>query len=169
MIYIYNDFGGTHTTSLAAAYHLNTLPTNRTLTTEEILNVQYFNKLKKKDLGKLIFHGLDEDGNEVYTIGRKNNKYAVPAMQQMASILQSKNKNCEKIVFSNTSPTVPFVMSIGGFFARGLNISSLGEPLLIIGAKKCCQLINQLVQETKNQGYYTKSNTTILENYNFKP
>ena len=55
MIYIYTDFGGTHTTSLAAAYHLNKLPTDRKLTKEEILNVDYFNKLKTEDMGKIIF------------------------------------------------------------------------------------------------------------------
>ena len=54
MIYIYTDFGGTHTTSLAAAYHLNKLPTDRKLTKEEILNVDYFNKLKTEDMGKLF-------------------------------------------------------------------------------------------------------------------
>ena len=54
MIYIYTDFGGTHTTSLGA-YHLNKLPTDRKLTKEEILNVDYFNKLKTEDMGKLFF------------------------------------------------------------------------------------------------------------------
>ena len=68
MIYIYNDYGGTHTTSLAAAYHLNKLPTHRQLTKEEILAVDYFDKLNTSDMGKLIFHGLDENGNPVYTI-----------------------------------------------------------------------------------------------------
>lgn len=29
MMYIYNDYGGTHTTSLAAAYHLNQLPQSK--------------------------------------------------------------------------------------------------------------------------------------------
>lgn len=32
MIYIYDDFAGTHSTALAAAYHLKKLPTNRKLT-----------------------------------------------------------------------------------------------------------------------------------------
>ncbi|HDR8232998.1 MULTISPECIES: DUF3189 family protein, partial [Bacillus cereus group] len=49
MIFIYTDFGGTHSTALAAAYHLNKLPTDRKLTKEEILNVDYFNKLKTED------------------------------------------------------------------------------------------------------------------------
>lgn len=45
MIYIYNDYGGTHTTSLAAAYHLKQITqSERKLTTEEILNVKFFNK-----------------------------------------------------------------------------------------------------------------------------
>ena len=82
MIFIYNDYGGTHTTSLAAAYHLKKLPTNRVLTKEEILNVDYFNKLTKADFGKLIFHGIDEDGNSVYTIGRKSSKLVVPALKE---------------------------------------------------------------------------------------
>ena len=72
MIYIYNDFAGTHSTALAAAYHLKQLPqSERKLTSEEILNVNYFNKLTNKDFGKLLFHGKDENGNSVYTIGRK--------------------------------------------------------------------------------------------------
>ncbi len=45
MIYIYNDYGGTHPTALAAAYHLDQLPPGN-LTKEQILNVKYFNKRK---------------------------------------------------------------------------------------------------------------------------
>ena len=61
MIYIYDDYAGTHSTSLAAAYHLKKLPIDRKLTKEEILHVDYFNKLTKADFGKIIFHGIDED------------------------------------------------------------------------------------------------------------
>lgn len=49
MIFIYNDYGGTHTTSMAAADHLKKLPTSRTLTKDEILNIDYFNKLTHSD------------------------------------------------------------------------------------------------------------------------
>src|SRR3954454_4185546 len=108
MIFIYNDYGGTHTTSLAAAYHLKKLPTNRKLTKEEILNVDYFNKLTKADFGKLIFHGIDEDGHSVYTIGHKSSKLVVPALKELSMLLQDKYQGQEKIIFSNTSPTVPF-------------------------------------------------------------
>ena len=141
MIFIYNDYGGTHTTSLAAAYHLKKLPTDRVLTKEEILNVDYFNKLTKADFGKLIFHGIDEDGNSVYTIGRKSNKLVVPALKNLSMLLQEKYQGQEKIIFSNTSPTVPFALTMGGLFSRGLKIDFIGVPFLIVGAKQCCLTI----------------------------
>src|SRR3954466_9690014 len=169
MIFIYNDYGGTHTTSLAAAYHLKKLPTDRKLTKEEILNVDYFNKLTKADFGRIIFHGIDDEGNSVYTLGRKRNKFVVPALKEMCLLLQEKFKFDEKIVFSNTSPTVPFAMSMGGFFSRGLKIDFIGVPLLIIGAKQCCDNIFRLVENTKEIGR-TKyaENIIILENEMYK-
>ncbi|MCM3766352.1 DUF3189 family protein [Neobacillus niacini] len=171
MIYIYNDYGGTHTSSLAAAYHLKQLPQSEMkLTKDVILNVKYFNKLTKQDFGKLIFHGIDDEGNAVYTIGRKRNKYVVPALKEMILLLQEKFQVDEKIVFSNTSPTVPFLMSMGGFFSRGLKIDFIGVPLLVKGAKQCCDNIFRLVENTKRMGSTSSlnENVIILENDMFK-
>src|SRR3954454_1209493 len=170
MIFIYNDYAGTHTTSLAAAYHLKQLPqSERKLTREEILNVKYFNKLTKDDFGKIIFHGIDEDGHSVYTIGRKRNKYVVPALKEMCLLLQEKFKFDEKIVFSNTSPTVPFAMSMGGFFSRGLGIDVIGVPLLVKGAQQCCRHIAELVAKTKQIANEAKDQKIItIENKEFQ-
>ena len=170
MIYIYNDYGGTHTTALAAAYHLKEITqSERKLTTEEILNVNYFNKLTKEDFGKLIFHGVDENGDSVYTIGRKSNKLVVPALSNLTLLLQSKHQFQEKIIFSNTSPTVPIVMSIGGFFSRGLKIDFIGVPLLVLGAKQCCDNIFRLVENTKQiENSSNEETVIILENEIYK-
>ena len=168
MIFIYNDYGGTHTTSLAAAYHLKKLPTNRKLTKEEILNIDYFNKLTKADFGKLIFHGIDEDGHSVYTIGRKSSKLVVPALKELSMLLQDKYQGQEKIIFSNTSPTVPFALTMGGLFSRGLKIDFIGVPCLIVGAKQCCLTILRLVENTKQKAKSTNEMVTVLENKNFK-
>ncbi|MDW7617888.1 DUF3189 family protein [Peribacillus simplex] len=169
MIYIYNDYGGTHTTALAAAYHLKKLPIDRKLTKKEILNVNYFNKLTTSDMGKFIFQGIDEDGNSVYTIGRKSSKIVVPALKNLSLLLQSKHQFHEKIIFSNTSPTVPFVMSIGGFLSRQLKIDFIGVPLLIIGAKQCCDNIFRLVENTKQIGKSSnEEKVIILENEIYK-
>lgn len=170
VIYIYHDYGGTHTTSLAAAYHLKLLPqSEQELTTEQILNVPYFNKLSHADFGKLIFHGVDEDGHPVYTIGRKRQKLVVPALQELILVLQERLPFDEKIIFSNTSPTVPLPMTIGGFFARGIHINSIGVPLLVIGAKKCCDNIFRLVEHTKSIAKTSQHEKVIvLENQLFK-
>jgi Protein of unknown function (DUF3189) len=170
LIYIYNDYGGTHTTSLAAAYHLKQLPqSDRKLTSEEILNVKYFNQLTKEDFGKIIFHGTDEEGNSVYTLGRKRSKLVVPALKELTLLLQEKYHFDEKIVLSNTSPTVPIAMSIGGFFSRGLKIDLIGVPLLVKGAKQCCDNIYRLVENTKHVGNASfNENVIILENEMYK-
>jgi hypothetical protein len=170
MIYIYNDYGGTHTTALAAAYHLKEIiQSERKLTKEEILNVNYFNKLTKDDSGKIIFHGIDENGDSVYTLGRRSSKIVVPALKNLSFILQNKHQFHEKIIFSNTSPTVPFVMSIGGFLSRQLKIDFIGVPLLIIGAKQCCDNIFRLVENTKQIGKFSsEEKVIILENEKYK-
>ncbi|KTD88210.1 DUF3189 family protein [Paenibacillus etheri] len=170
MIYIYNDYGGTHTTALAAAYHLKQITqSERKLTTEEILNVKFFNKLTKNDSGKIIFHGIDENGDSVYTIGRKSSKLVVPALRELSLLLERKHHFEEKIIFSNTSPTVPIPMSIGGFFSRGLKIDFIGVPLLVMGAKQCCDNIFRLVENTKQIGKSSnEEQVIILENEVYK-
>lgn len=169
MIYIYNDYGGTHTTSLAAAHHLNILtPPEHTLTKEEILAVPYFNKLTKSDFGKLIFHGKDEKGDLVYTIGRKSSKLIVPSLKELGLLLLNRFNIEERIVFSNTSPAVPITLSIGGFFSRGLGIDSIGVPFLIKGAQKCNKSIYELVENTKKMATSMEEKILILNNQDFK-
>ncbi|GAB2540622.1 DUF3189 family protein [Gracilibacillus alcaliphilus] len=168
MIFIYNDYGGTHTTSLAAAYHLKKLPVNRKLTKDEVINTDYFNKLTKQDFGKLIFHGVDQQGHSVYTIGRKNNKYVVPALEQLVRLLQEQHGLQDKVILSNTSPTVPLALTIGGMLSRGLHLDFLGVPFLIMGARQCCLQIQQLVKETKEAGQRFPSKVIVLENKSFQ-
>ncbi len=168
MIYIYNDYAGTHSTALAAAYHLKKLPTDRKLTKQEILNVDYFTKLTKDDFGKIFFHGIDDEGNAVYSIGRKRSKLVIPALKELSQLLQENDQSKERIIFSNTSPTVPLAMTMGGLFSRGLHIDIIGVPLLVIGAKQCCNNIISLVEYTKQIGQSTNEKVIILENKEFK-
>jgi len=126
------------------------LPVNRKLTKEEILSVDYFNKLQTSDMGKLIFHGVDENGDSVYTVGRGSSKVVVPALKNLSIIFQDKLQIHETIVFSNTSPTVPFAMTMGGLLSRRLKIDFIGVPLLVLGAKQCCKEVLRLINHTKN-------------------
>ncbi|WP_342600790.1 DUF3189 family protein [Psychrobacillus sp. FSL H8-0483] len=83
-------------------------------------------------------------------------------------MIQSKHQFHEQIIFSNTSPTVPLAMSIGVFLSRGLKIDSIGVPLLVIGAKQCCDNIFRLVENTKQIAQNNKDQVIILENNEFK-
>jgi hypothetical protein len=168
LIYIYNDFGGTHTTALAAAYHLKKISSDHKLTKEEILSVPYFNKLNSSDMGKIVFHGIDDDGNSVYTVGRGSSKHMLAALTNLSILLQKKYNGSEKIILSNTSPTVPFVMTIGGLCSRWLKIDFIGVPLLVVGAKQCCQDIVRLVAYTKKTARTTQKTVTVLQNNSFK-
>ena len=119
-------------------------------------------------LGKSFSTGIDENGDPVYTIGRRSSKLVVPAMKNLIVLIQSKHPFDEQVIFSNTSPTVPIPMTIGGFLSRGLKINFLGVPLLVIGAKQCCDNIFRLVDNTKRVAQSTQEKVTILENQEFK-
>lgn len=148
MIIIYNCYGGTHSSILASAIHLKKLPKDRIPTRKEILALEYFNKLTYKDMGRLIFQGSDSEGNMIYTIGRGTSRALVPAMIGLIIALCGDKETLEKFLFINCSPTVHPLMTVGGFFSRGLHIDPIGVPLLIKGARLTYYNITKLVEKT---------------------
>lgn len=148
MIFIYHDYGGTHTTSIAASIHIGLLPKDRVPTKNEILNTPYFDKLSYKDMGSLILRGTDRWGNKVFTVGKGTSKALLPAMQNLTSILKNEWGGKDEVVFINTSPTVPFVMTMGGFTSRALKIKFIGRPLLVAGTKQTYFKIVNLVKSS---------------------
>lgn len=168
LIFIYNDFGGTHSTSLAAAYHLKKLSSNQKLSAKDILDVPYFNKLSTSDKGRFIFHGKDENGNRVFTIGRHSSDIAVTSMVNLSRLFNEEFNLNEKIIFSDTSPTVPFPMTIGGFLSRVLKVDFLGVPLLIWGAKIAYKDIVELVNNTILISGTSSETVVQLDNKQFK-
>lgn len=164
MIYIYNCYGGTHSSSLAAAIHLKKLPLDRIPTKEEILNADYFNKLNYKDMGRIIYRGTDEEGNKVYSIGRGTSKVLIPCLENLITLLHNEYGFNDKIIFSNMSPTVPPAMTMGGFFSRGLKINIVGVPLLVIGAKQAYEKIIKLVDKTKESAKTLNDTVLVLKN-----
>ncbi|WP_216828539.1 DUF3189 family protein [Alkalihalobacterium elongatum] len=168
MLYIYNCFAGTHSSALAAAYHLDKLPKDREPTKDEILEIDIFNKLTPGDFGRFIYHGKDENGHKVYTVGRGKSTAVIPALHSFISLLQDDGKDIDRIVFSNCSPTVPVAMTFGGLFSRRFGIDFIGVPLLIKGAKQAHRTVIQLVEHTKAIATTTDNHIEILENEKFK-
>ncbi len=168
MIYIYNCYGGTHSSVLAMAYHLEMLDATREPTKEEILELPNFNKLVYGNRGELFYYGNDKYGNKVYTIGRGRSKVLIPGLYNLASMLHKQKLLNEKIIFSNTSPTVPLAMTFGGLFSRWLKIDFIGVPLLVKGAKQSYMDIIELVNHTRNIAKEDNTEVIILDNKEFK-
>lgn len=147
MVIIYNCYGGTHSSILASSIHLKKLPIDRIPAKEEILNLEYFNKLTYKDMGRLIFHGSDDEGNQIFTIGRGTSKALVPAMRNLAITLCKDKDIEESFLFINCSPTVHPLMTMGGFFSRALHIDFIGVPLLTKGTQLTYYNIVKLVEK----------------------
>lgn len=163
MIIIYNCYGGTHSSVLSAAVHLNRLPGDRVPEKQAILGLEYFNKLDYKDMGRLIFHGTDEDGNKVYTIGRGTSRVIIPALRSLVIETLKLSGPDERFAFINSSPTVPLMMTLGGFFSRGLHIHFIGVPLLVAGARQTHFNIVNLVNRTKELCRDKSNSCTVID------
>lgn len=163
MIIIYNCYGGTHSSILASAIHLKNLPSDRIPSKHEILSLKYFNKLNYKDMGRLLFHGTDDEGNQIYTIGRGTSKALIPAMRNLSITLCKKNYLDEHFLFVNCSSTVPPLMTIGGFFSRGLHLDFIGVPLLTAGTRRTYYNISKLVEMSKEICRKNSNNNLVID------
>ncbi|AEG59062.1 DUF3189 family protein [Desulforamulus ruminis] len=164
MIFIYNCYGGTHSSSLASAIHLNKLPQDRIPTKSEILNTDYFNKLSCKDMGRIIYRGMDEEGNKVFSLGRGTSRVLLPCLKNLIVLLQQEWNVNEKILLSNMTPTVTLPMTVGGFLSRRLRIDSIGVPLLVMGAQQAYKEIVEVVNFTKESAKTLQEPVLLLLN-----
>jgi hypothetical protein len=152
---------------MACAYHLGKLPADRVPTKHEILSSYLFNRLTYQDMGRIFYHGTDEEGNLVYSVGRGRCKHLISSLRDLVLLIQKSQGMKEQVLFSNTSPTVPFAMTFGGFFSRGLKMDPIGVPLLVKGAKQFYRDITNLVHHTKEVGRNMTEDVKILENKSF--
>lgn len=168
MIFIYHCYGGTHSSVLAATYHLNRLNDQAAPTKDELLKIPLFNKLVYGNIGELFFHGVDDQGNKVYTMGSGREKHMIAAQYNLVTMLQKQRDLKQRIIFSNTLPTVPLYMKIGGLFSRWLKIDVIGIPFLVLGCRKSYKNIINLVQYTKKIEKISEKQIIILDNDQFK-
>ena len=166
MIFIYNCYAGTHSSSLASAIHLKKLPEDRMPTKEEILNTDYFDKLKCEDIGRVIYRGTDDEGNKVYSMGRGSSKLVVPCIANVIHVLCDEYGFKEKVIFSNMNPGIPLAMMVGGFVSRRFGLKSIGTPFLVMGAKQAYHKIVKIVHETRKSAKASNNHVLILTNEN---
>lgn len=151
MMVIYHDIGGTHSSAVAANIHVNKLPRDSVQSRDILLSIPTFDRIEKKDWGRLIFMGEDEFGSGVYTMCRQFAPMIVlPAITDLYNILNGTTGN-EGLYLVNTSPTVNSWMAIGGFLSRRMKFVSIGRPIAAYGTMKAYKNISDLVRRVKEQ------------------
>ncbi|WP_053954854.1 DUF3189 family protein [Inediibacterium massiliense] len=149
MYIVYHDVGGAHSTIVAAAIHLNQLPLDYIPDKNELLALPLFDKIQKKDIARLIYHGKDEYGHSIYTIGRKNSAHLV--VNAIETVFQMLNFPQNEILCVDTSPAVNNLMRIGGGSSRKFGLVSFGRPIVTYGTLKAYSNISEIVKKTKRK------------------
>ncbi|KNF09251.1 protein of unknown function DUF3189 [Gottschalkia purinilytica] len=148
MYIIYHCVGGAHSSVIACAIHLGTLPIDRTPSKEEVLNVPYFDTLNKQDQGKIILRGIDKNNNKVFSLSRQfKPELVIPAVKDAFEL---GGGHRDELLLVNTMPCVNSLMKIGGFSSRRLNLVSFGRPIVASGVVKNYDSIVNIVKNTKN-------------------
>jgi len=139
---IYFDYGGSHSSVVAAHIHAGKLGSPETPPIEEIINLPYFDKTTPDDFGKIRRVGTDADGNDIYVLGTKNGNSG----GLLSGLVDTQNLT-DKFRFVDTMPYVNMWLRIGGWLSRGLSLPALGRPLIRIGIMQAYPKLVSLVRD----------------------
>lgn len=150
MIVVYHDYGGTHSTALAAAIHLSIVGGDGATSIDSrslLSRVPYFDQVPNTCKGTVMRIGRDSDGNEVFILGRRGD--ADLAINTVLSAARLLGRCDSDILFVDVSKRINLLMRIGGFISRRLNLIPIGRPIVTYGTRKAFPSISQLVKKTK--------------------
>lgn len=139
---IYFDYGGSHSSVVAAHIHAGKLKSSETAPIEEIINLPYFDKTTQDDFGKIRRVGTDANGNDIHVLGTKNGNSG----GLLSGLVDAQNLT-DKFRFVDTMPYVNIWLRIGGWLSRGLSLPALGRPLIRIGILQAYPKLVSLVRE----------------------
>ncbi|KAB3531471.1 DUF3189 family protein [Alkaliphilus serpentinus] len=146
---IYHCVGGSHSSVVATAIHLNRLPIDQKPSMSDILNISYFDKMTIRDRGKIIYRGTDEKGNKIYNMSRQFvPQLVIPLIEDTWNMLGG---NPEELLMVSTMSSVNFLMRLGGFTSRRMNWVSFGRPIVASGVLQTYFNIVKIVEETKKR------------------
>lgn len=145
---VYDDYGGAHSTPVAAAIHLGILPADRVPPTQDILKLPMFDRAGPTNHGCLVFMGRDSEGNDVYILGRGPSGITVE--RAVASGVALTGGDIGALHFFDTLPCVNLWMRIGGFLSRALGWTGLGRPIVLYGTRKAYPQLVRFVTRVKD-------------------
>lgn len=145
---IYHCYGGSHSSVITAGIYLGMLPKDRVASKAELLDVPHFDQQETVTHGHLRFIGRDLKGNEVLVVGKRMAGPDLTVFLHKISELFSCREEIEAI--DTTFPINP-LMVIGGFLSRGLNLVTLGRPLVVLGTQIAYPYFVQIAEGTQKR------------------
>jgi hypothetical protein len=139
---IYFDYGGSHSSVIAANIHVGNLRSAGTPDIKQIINLPGFDKTTPDDFGKIRYVGTDSESNDIYILGTKSGNSGA-----LLSTLAEAQNISNNIRFINTMPYVNTWLRIGGWLSRGLSLPFLGRPFIRIGIKEAYPKIKTMVRD----------------------
>lgn len=146
---IYHCYGGTHSSVLAAASHLNLLPAGKKPDRKMLKCLPFFDKQLKKDLGRIFFLGRDDQGHDIFIVGRLDCPEVVE--KGLHDLAKAFSIPVEDFITVNVMPCVSSSMKVGGFLSRAMGIVGLGRPIVAWGGINAYRRVTAIVQKVKEK------------------
>lgn len=159
MLIIYQCFGGTHSSVVAAYIHLEKLSMDSVPGARELEDLPHFDRMSRRQLGYLHYIGTDRENNRIFALGSAGNGAEIQVFFRESLPLWE--IPLTEISIVNCLSQVNFAARMGGYFSRGLGLTFIGRPLVNLGLRMRYRGIVRLVQEVKNYpGAYTLERKT---------
>lgn len=128
MIVIFQCFGGTHTSVVAAFIYLGRLPRTRQPRLDEILALPYFDRAGRAEVGTLHYAGRNPGGNSVFILGSRH--WGAEVRGQAAALLRLAASPMPKVAVIDCLPHVTLPVRLGGYISQRLGLTAIGRPLV---------------------------------------
>lgn len=144
---IYNCYGGAHSSVVVGYIHCGLLSKDQVPTKQQLMSLSYYDSQKNEDHGILQYIGIDDKGNEIYSVGlRSDRKFGKASLTNIASIMGIPQ---ESYMLVDTIQAVNWYMRIGGFLSRALGLIKIGRPLVLYGTQRAFFNLAKITEETK--------------------
>lgn len=157
---IYCCYGSSHSSVVAAAIHLGTLPLSPIPCSLDIMNLPYYDKVTTDELGACTYMGTDDTGCDVYILGtgpaRRIVRRAVESIFQLCGVSQ------DSYMLVDTLTSIGAVTKIGGFLSRRMGLTRIGRPMTIWGIKRAYPQLASIVARVKSDPRYMEQGRKSL-------
>jgi len=135
------DFAGT----ICGALHLGGLSAARGPSHREIIQLRRFGESKPEDIGRPLFLGVDQFGNQVYSIGvLQENDVALRTIDDLLRIFHIPP---HEVILADAVPCGGWRLKLAGLFS-GWGMHSWAYRLAVPSIRRCYPALSDLVART---------------------